>query len=390
MLEGVITVRVVSAAAAALAAVHWAAAARFLFFLRRERREGTGSWNPAVTVLVPCKGEMDLENIGTLLRQDYGGTREYLFIAPSRNDLAFRMLADFLPRSGAPARVLSSEAVPVHCSEALLNYMHGVSQAGADSEVLVFADADLRMEPDWLARLVAALEVPGTGVSTAVLMFVPATFGLWSFLRLLWMALGLPYQAMMSRVSGHSFAMRRADYARWDVAGLWSRCITSDIPLDAHVRAAGARVRYVPSAAPVCVEDCDRAAYFRVFNKWFLYARCYDPASWVILGGAMVFRLWMLFWLVRTPSALGILISYIASEAAYGAAVLWGLQRFLPEHFRGLAPALRPLPLWAGLMTPIALTLYLANYIAAAFQREVIWGGYRYRIRGPFQIEVVP
>src|SRR5271165_4504781 len=45
----------------------------------------------------------------------------------------------------------------------------------AKHDLLVIADSDLHMAPDWLARVVAALDVPGTGLACTLYTGLPAT-----------------------------------------------------------------------------------------------------------------------------------------------------------------------------------------------------------------------
>ncbi|MEI8191985.1 MAG: glycosyltransferase, partial [candidate division NC10 bacterium] len=144
------------AAALVIGVVQLACAARFASFFRRRRHGGP---YPQASVVVPCKGEDEgLEaNVEALLRQDYDGKLEFLFVVPSEHDPAFARLKVL---AGEPARfrLLVSGAAPRNCSEKILNLLHGAENAQEDSELLLFADSDNRVAEDWAAELAAPFQ----------------------------------------------------------------------------------------------------------------------------------------------------------------------------------------------------------------------------------------
>ena len=214
---------------------------------------------PRVAVVSSCKGAdpMMAANAATLLAQDYPGEREAVFVVPVRSDPAFAALSGL-----AGARLVVSDADPRRASEQNENLLFALRALGPGPEVLVFADADQRVRPDWLRRLVAALLEEGVGVSTAPAVFIPEGAGAAGALRHAWVAYGLPFMAALGWSSGQSQAVRRADFDAWGAAGLWGRTINMDLTLSALARRAGRRVVHVPRAAPLWHEPCSWGQVF--------------------------------------------------------------------------------------------------------------------------------
>ena len=356
--------------------------------LRRDRR--APSPDPlGVTVTVPCKGRIDTENLGTLLRQDHPGRTEFLFVVPSENDPAATLLRDFLRAHPDPrARVLSSEARPTSCGEALLNCLHGALNAAPESEVLVFIDADLRVEKDWLRRLVSALREPGVGVATSAMIPLPpeGAEGPWPLWASAWMILLLPVYGLSPDVLGHSYALRRKDFLRWGVADLWRRGITTDAPLTGAVRRAGRRIRYVPHAAPVGFWAPDARAFLRVFGKWLVYSRLYTPVKWTAFLLCVLAKLALYAAAALSRSPVETLSLVFFWDFLYGFAAARTLMRHLPERMRTLPPRAA---LLIGLSAPLIWLLYLASFLKSIWTRTIVWGGYTYRLRGPYSVEVL-
>jgi len=341
---------------------------------------------PAAAVIVPFKGLSPGlgEAVRSLLDQRYPGPLEFLFVAASRNDPVYPELERIAAGSPAKIRILESKARPSQCSEVMLNLLHAVSQASEETQLLLFTDSDLQVPRDWALRLSAPLRDPSVGAATSVMLFAPDAPGLWSFLRMVWIGAGLPFFMADPQVCGQSMAFRKGDFDRFGVAGLWSRCITTDAPLDRIFRERGLKVAMAAGAAPVSREACTLREFLRVFNKWFVYCRTYNPLTWALLAGFLLAKLWVLFWALRPPVSWGLLAAALAFDMAYVHQVFAGLSRRFPDYFRTTL-----LPLAAALAMPAVFVFYLINLAVSVVQRDIRWGGYLYRIHGPQRIAVL-
>lgn len=377
--------------AALIGAVQFAFTAAFWRILRRPK--GPGGYAPPAAVLVACKGDRQglEENVSSLLRQDYPGSIEYVFVAPSEADPAYgriqRALAAF---PGGRWRLLCSQARPTSCSEQNVNLLYALGRLAPETEVLLFADCDLRVEPTWAADLVGPLREESLGATTATVLYVPRRGGLPGLLRLLWIASGLPYFAALGCVSGQSFALRRALFESLGLAEIWSRTINMDLTVADRLHRAGKPVRFVPSAMPAWLEDCDAADVLRGFNKWMLHFRLYGPLVWVLACLVTAAKL-LICWRALVPRHHpGLASAMAALDVANAYWILRLVASRLPRLVEPLWPPYRRCLALAAAAAPLLIPLYAVNLLSSAWPGTLRWGGYRYRIRGPLDIQVVP
>jgi hypothetical protein len=360
-----------------------------LLFRRRLRRELAApppAYAPSVTVVVACKGEGEgfAANIESLLDQDYAGEREYLLATPSREDPAHRALEALLRRRGGGdrARLHASEAVPSRSSGKALDLVTALAEAPPRSEVLLFADADIRVHRSWLAELVDPLGDPRVGAATSVAVAVPRRLGAWSVLRFLWLGMSVCCWSFMRAVCGQSLAMRRADFLALGVPALWERALLEDLALSARLRAWDKEVRFVARAMPVTDADCDARQFFDVFNRWIKCCRLFDPGVWLLSLGYLGAKTGLTLWcLARAEWRL--LAFFWAFDMLNQALLALTYLRGLPGRFAALPLAARAaLPALAAAASPLLTLVYLVNFMASLLDNRVSWGSYVYRV-GP-------
>lgn len=376
--------------AAIMVACQWATVLLFHRLLRRRGPAGPAD-AAGVCVIVPCKGAIPglTENARSLLAQDLPGAR-FLFVVPSEQDPAFAPVEE-AARGDARAQVLVSRAgAPRLCSGKIVDLLYALDRLPDGCEIVAFADADLRVRPDWLRRLLAPLGEPGVAVTTSCALYVAEDPGFWTFLRMVWMAAVVPYAALTGCVIGHSFALRRADLRALRVPEVWSRSLLEDISLAAVVRAAGRKVRFVGGAMSASTESCDRAVFFGLLNKWVLCLRVYDLRVWAAAFMAVFMHAWMIAVTLLKPgvdprpAALLLL-----GDAAAVALQLLSYQAVVPDRLAALHPRWRPLPLWGALAAPMLWLSYGLQIGHSMTQSTVRWGGRVYALRGPQDVEVV-
>ncbi|HAH05877.1 MAG TPA: hypothetical protein DCM05_04995 [Elusimicrobia bacterium] len=377
----------------ALCALLGSAQAFVLWRFRRRLRPAPAEAGPfpALSVIVPFKGlSPGLEDsVRSMLGQDYPGKIEYLFVAASRQDAAYAKLEGLLAGSGAEARLLESQAVPVRCGEKNLNLIHAVSKASPGSQLLLFADSDLRVPSDWARRLAAPLKDPRVGAATMLMLYVPATWRLSDILRSVWIGAGLPFFCATPPPCGQSLAMRRRDYERLGVAAVWERCVTDDSCLEGVFKRAGLRVTAVPAALPHSRGSCTLPGLLALSSRWFFVSRIHTPRAWLPMAGTLLAKLWIVLWALRAPVSWGLLAAELAVDTTYAFSVFWTLSMRFPGYFTGAGPGPRLMPILAALAMPVVFLIYLSNLAASLFLRGFRWGGYHYRVRGSQDVEVL-
>ena len=125
-----------------------------------------------VTVLKPLHGDEPLleEALASVCRQDYPAL-QVVFGVQDPADAALPVVRRLQVRFPDCDIAVVVDATGHGANRKVGNLINMLSAAKHD--VLVIADADMRVAPDWLRRLIAALEAPGVGLVTTVYTGVP-------------------------------------------------------------------------------------------------------------------------------------------------------------------------------------------------------------------------
>lgn len=367
---------------ACLALFVGACQAAFFALARARRPRPPAAKPPTAAVFVPVKGDSPelAENARAYADQDYGAPFTVCFVTPAASDPATAALAAAL--AGRPgARVLSSGVVPERSSGMNADTVWALARVRPDAEVLAFAVIDCKVRRDWLSRLAAPLADPAAGLAMSTALPVPKDAAPWGLLRMFWVAASLPLLETFRVVGGDALALRRADFERLDVAGLWSRSISSDLVLSPALRAAGLRPVYVPEAAGENRSPCSRAFFWGTFNKWMAITRVQQRWLWGWGTAFMAFKVFLQLRSLGPDPAPHIFAAAVLSDAAYlAAAVLW-TRAAAPAAFAGF-PGGASGAAAASVFAAAALPwVFLAN-AAASLRPRVSWSGRTYRLRG--------
>jgi len=363
----------------------------FHLFLRRRGRAGPGllpESSPKVSVLVAVKGVFpEMKGaLESLLDQDYPGEREYLFVVPKREDPAFEFLEEMVSDE-MYANVLVSDAEPKACSEANLNFLHGAEHSDEDSDYLVFADADLLVERDFLRELCAPLTDPSCGATTSSELFDPEG-GLGSLGSLLWIGGGLPCLAAMPFVCGHAMAIRRLDFFSWGLPAAFRRSLGTDAPMGLAAAAHGKKIAFPSKAMPVSAERPAWSAFLTRFDRWMVYGRIYAPGLWVLGGFALAGKSCLYvsgIWPAFFPE---LVFGLLAADGVYFLAIFASLRTQVLAGRRGLEPPSSGVWLRAALLGPFMHFIYTWNFLRSMWVQDMRWGEYVCRVRGPEDVEV--
>ena len=166
---------IAAGAAAALSAIGIAqAVAGWMAVHRFARTVGTGSTltMAPVTVLKPLHGDEPLleEALASVCRQDYPAW-QVVFGVQDAADTALPVVRRLQARFPDCDIAVVVDPTPHGPNRKVANLINMLPAAKHD--VLVIADSDVHVAPDWLRRLVAALEGPGVGVVTTVYTGLP-------------------------------------------------------------------------------------------------------------------------------------------------------------------------------------------------------------------------
>jgi ceramide glucosyltransferase len=326
---------------------------------------------PSVSILKPLYGAEPglLENLASFVRQDYRGPVEMLCGVHDSADPAADVVRELVRRQpGADVRLLADPTL--HGSNRKISSLINLAGA-ARGKVILLADSDVRVPPDYLVRVIEALQQPGVGLVTCLYRGLPAA-GPWS--RLLAMAIDdhfLPSVLVGLRLGlaepcfGSTIALRRQTLARIGGFEVVADRLADDYAIGAAVRALGLEVAIPPMVvAHVCSEP-SFAALMAHEIRWARTIRLVDPKGFAgsIVTHPLPFALLALL-LQPGRIGLGLLLASLACR-------VWlqlGVGRAL-GHRAG--------PPWLG---PVRDLLSFAVFVASLWPSAVRWRGDRYRV----------
>jgi len=333
---------------------------------------------PTATVLKPLHGaEPDLyANLASFCRQDYPAPVQIVF-----------GLSDPADPAAAIVRQLIAD-FPDHDLELAINpRRHGANakvsnlinmQAAARHEMIVIADSDIVVAPDYLANVAANLGQPGIGFVTCLYRGVGTT-GLWSRLA----AAGIDYHFLPNALVGlklglatpcfgSTIALSKTTLAR--LGGLQSVAdqLADDYELGMAARRAGLDVAIAPFIVThVCSERSLRELLVHDIRA-ARTIRTVDPFGFAGLAITYTVPLALIALLLggSTPAA---------SVLALALACRFALQAELHRRFQlGNGTKIPWGSVWVG---PIRDVLSFVVFVASFFGHGVEWRGHRYGVR---------
>ena len=252
--------------------------------VRQPLEEPPDGW-PSVALIVPVKGaEPGLaENLRSLRGQDYPEFELTVCFADA-SDAAVAVAKACL---GPECRFVQAGEPPPDIGEKVHNLCAAVREAGAARQVLVFADSDGEVRPDWLRRLVAPLADEGLGATTAFRWYFPQDGGFWPLLRGVWDSV-IP-TVMDSRdrsfAWGGGTAVWRHAFQAARVPDYWQGSVSDDLRLTRALHDAGLGIRFLPEAMVASAGQCGAAEFLAWAVRQATITRVYRFRTW--LGGCV-------------------------------------------------------------------------------------------------------
>lgn len=369
-----------------------------------ERRKDT-SYRPRVVLIVPCKG-LDTRfasNIDSFLGQDYDNHRIF-FVVDAESDPAYERLRQIREARGRDCSALDVQILVAGASSSrsqkIHNLLYAYRSVPEDTDVLVFADSDVCVHADWLARLVWPLRRAKCGVATGYRWFIAARRNLATLVlsALNGSVAQLLGNSRFNHAWGGSMAIRTADFRRLGVHEIWKHTLSDDLSLSLAVRQTGMRVTFVPGCIVPSFEAVTWRQLCEFARRQFLITRVCTPGTWwlgLLSSAGSVAGLWGGGALA--VHAAGASLSNLGLYAAVPVSFFLGqvvravlrqsmADRILHEYHAELRQAARADILGGWLWS----VLMLAFILSSAWGRTIRWRGIRYRLDGPYQTTVLP
>ncbi|HEX5328383.1 MAG TPA: bacteriohopanetetrol glucosamine biosynthesis glycosyltransferase HpnI, partial [Acetobacteraceae bacterium] len=365
---------VVAAIAAVQCIAGWIVVVRFAARPRRAPRA-----RPPVTVLKPLHGdEPRLEQaLESLCRQRYP-VFQVVFGVADQADPAAGVVRRLQSRFPGRDLALVVDARQHGANPKVSNLINMLP--AARHEMLVIADSDLHVAEDYLDRLVAALEPPGTGLATTLYAGLPGQPGLPArlgaaqithyFLPGAWLARAMGRRDCL----GATMALRRDTLRRVGGFAALVAHLADDNALGRLVQGLGLAVALADTVPLTTVAERRLSALFRHELRWARTIRALAPMPFA--ASVLQYPIfWALLALVLTPLAPWPWI-VLALAWAVRAVAAFGIDRALA----GVTGPLPPPRLW---LLPLRELMSVAVMIVSYAGLRVEWRGSTLHADGP-------
>jgi ceramide glucosyltransferase len=259
--------------------------------------------------------------------------------------------------------------------------------ARAKHDLIVIADSDIAVEPDYLVRVTAPLADPDVGVVTC-LYRARRVGGFWSRLGALFIDEWFAPMVHVANMFGHgrfgfgaTLALKRDTLAKSGGFEALRDCLADDYWLAEHVRALGLRTVLSDVIVATDVTERNPASLWRRETRWLRTIRSINP-----LGFAFLCLTFTTPWLL-TSALLGMGFEHgteptrVIADTIVDLSTSLGLSARLVLHWRSARSwraFCRDLPLIA-----LRDALMCLQWIAASFGSSVVWRGVRMPLDDP-------
>ena len=345
----------------------------------------SGQSLPPVTVLKPLHGDEPLleQALASFCAQDYPAF-QLVFGVSQPQDPAVAVVARLRKRFPAAAIDLVVCEAQHGCNRKVSNLVNMLGSAR--HELLVIADSDLHAAPDYLRRVVAALDRPGTGLVTTLSVGLPAAERLPERLAAAQITYGFLPGVLLARALGRqdclgvTMALRRETLARVGGFAALADQLADDATLGGLVRAQGLAVRLARTLPATTVAESTMLAGFEHELRWARTIRAQAPAGYaasvlqypIVLAAAAC---------LLSGFAPWTFVVLAAAWATRGLAAL-AIDRAMRPMVAGSAHARALRAPW--LLLPLREAMSAAVMLASYRTRRVTWRGHTlYASRAP-------
>ena len=327
---------------------------------------------PCVTVLKPLHGHEPLleEALASVCQQDYP-VFQVVFGVQDEADTALSVVQRLQARFPACDIVVIIDKTGHGSNPKVANLINMLPSA--KHGVLVISDSDVHVPPDWLRRLVAALERPGVGLATTVYSGRPA-FAAGNLGAMQINHYFLP-GALLARAMGRQDCLGATMMLRretLDLVGGFAALVNhlaDDNVLGRLVQRHGLGVRLADTVPATTVAEAKLRALWRHELRWARTIRALVPAQFA----ASVLQ-YPLVWAV-----LAVLLSGFVPWSLAWLAAAWALRALAVRAVdRALGLVFRT-PLW---LLPMRELMSVAVLVASYASRQVDWRGHTLKAEG--------
>jgi cellulose synthase/poly-beta-1,6-N-acetylglucosamine synthase-like glycosyltransferase len=349
----------------------------WLIAYRGTKKRIFSSYFPFASVIVPCKGAEHgfLENVQGFLVQEYP-SYELIFVVDSTDDPAYVILQQLIQDKPYAHLVLTD---PVSgCSGKVAALLTGL-ESREKTEVLVFADSDIKPDTHWLQNIVAPLQDETIGATTGYRWYFPTNWktlliSAWNMASIVFM-----FYPSSTFAWGGSMAIKKKVFDTLQIKEKWRTAFSDDLILTLSVKKAGYKIFLQPKCIMESPPETRITSFVRWGTRQYTWVRWYYPVFWIgsfigFIGAQVIIGIGILLLLFGYYLPGLLLCSMILFEILYG----WVGITILPKTM--VYPKERyPSSIGYALLTPIVFLLLAQNAFSSAITREIHWTGRTYR-----------
>jgi ceramide glucosyltransferase len=341
----------------------------------RAQTPGSPATTPTVTILKPLYGDDAglSDNLMSFAKQHYAGAVQIVCGVADAHDAAVAVVERLRGSPAMRGLELIIDATLHGANRKVSNLINMTPRIRHD--IVILADSDIRVVPDYLARVIAALQQPGVGAVTCLYHGV-AVSGPWSQLGALFInahflpsvVLGLA-SGLAQPCFGSTIALKRSTLDAIGGFAAFADRLDDDYAIGAAVRERGNVVAVPPFTV---AHLCNEASLTELWRHELRWARTIRNIAPLGHAGSVVMHplAWAIGALALSPWS-GLLIP---AAAATVAAILC---RGALLHGAARGFGLPPQPYW---LVPLRDLLSFTVFVASFLGRDVSWKGHRYRL----------
>ena len=331
---------------------------------------------PGVTILKPLHGAEHglLENLASFCSQNYPGPVQIVVGVQDRRDEAIAVVERLWAACGTDHLDLVIDATMHGLNHKVSNLINMWRRV--EHEIVVVADSDMWVDPDYLSRVVAALDQRDVGAVTCLYHGLAAT-GIWARLAelginahflpnvIVGLELGLAHPCF-----GSTIAFKRETLV--EIGGFVgvADCLADDYAIGARLRARGYKICVSPITIGHVCGEMSAGELWHHEVRWARTIRSVDPLGY---AGSIITHA---FPLALIAAVAGIATESLGPAIAIGLGITsFGCRLALlrqVERAFGLSPQ-------SGWLVPLRDLLSFAVFVSSFFGRNARWKGRRYR-----------
>jgi ceramide glucosyltransferase len=375
----------------------------FVWFrmVRQRLSSHSGFYTPAAALIVPCKGaERGLEeNLMAMTRFDYPNYELYCVLATSL-DPALKVIERVKAASSKPVHIVIA-GPPEDCSEKVYNLTKAVASLPDSIEVYAFTDSDVRASRTWLTKLIAPLQDPRIGATTAYRWIIPNGGGGDGFASALASVWNASVATMLGKREnnfcwGGGTAIRKTTFKDANVLDSWKGAVSDDFGMTYALEVAGKDIVFCSECFAPTMHPWTFQSLLEFTNRQILITRVYSPRRWKMGALAhisytltILFGLFVVLYSIVDVDPWGNLLLLTLAvpmlAAMKGALRTIAITEAIPEWRSAQAS-------WSWIWTvlaPIIPFLFTYNFLMSLISKRIVWRGIRYELLGPNTTRII-